>query len=79
MNITETTIPDVSIENIDKSKIVLADSIIQNVYPLFDEVFNTRVEELESLQGTLKNKRTQVIEEKNSLQEMNSAPLLKIS
>lgn len=70
MDITETKIPDVSIENIDKAKIVLAENIIKNVYPLFDEVFNTRVSELEELQNKLKGRREQVKEEKNNLQEM---------
>jgi len=70
MNIRETIIPDVSLENIDQSKLVLADSIIQNVYPLFDEVFNTRVEELQELQNVLKARKQLVKEEKYALQEM---------
>jgi ATP-dependent Lon protease len=70
MNISETNIPDVSLENIDESKVVLAESIIKNVYPLFDEVFNTRVSELEEFQVILKNKRNQVREEKDNLQVM---------
>jgi len=70
MEISETTIPDVSIENLDQSKIVLAESIIQNVYPLFDEVFNTKVEELQELQDFLKDRKIKVKEEKDSLQAM---------
>ena len=38
MNIIETKIPDVTSEEIDRSKIILADSIIKDVYPLFDEL-----------------------------------------
>lgn len=70
MIIKETTIPDVSLENIDQAKLILADSIIQNVYPLFDEVFNTRVAELQELQDVLKLKKEIVKEEKSALQEM---------
>jgi len=70
MEISETTIPDVSIQNLDQSKIVLAESIIQNVYPLFDEVFNTKVEELQELQDFLKERKTKVKEEKDNLQAL---------
>lgn len=70
MEISETTIPDVSIQNLDQSKIVLAESIIQNVYPLFDEVFNTKVEELQELQDFLKDRKTKVKEEKDNLQAL---------
>lgn len=70
MIIKETTIPDVSLENIDQAKLILADSIIQNVYPLFDEVFNTRVAELQELRDVLKLKKEFVKEEKRALQEM---------
>lgn len=70
MNIIETSIPDVIPENIDESKIVLAESIIQNVYPLFDEVYNTRISDLNELQKTLKTKRSSVLSEKDSLQTL---------
>lgn len=70
MNICETSIPDVSLENIDQSKVVLAESIINNVYPLFDEVLNTRVSDLGELQESLKSKRSKVLEERDLLQEM---------
>ena len=70
LNIIETSIPDVIPENIDESKIVLAESIIQNVYPLFDEVYNTRISDLNELQKTLKTKRSSVLSEKDSLQTL---------
>jgi len=70
MNITETKMPDVIPENINESKIVLAESIIQNVYPLFDEVYNTRVSDLGNLQKTLKTKRSSVLSEKDNLQTL---------
>lgn len=70
MNIIETEIPDVAIENLDQSKIILANNIIKNVYPLFDEVFNTRLNELDDFQQILKDKKRQVKEEKDNLQGM---------
>jgi len=73
MNITETEIPDVSIETIDHSKVILANNIIKNVYPLFDEVFNSRVSELDELQQKLKARKIQVKEEKDNLQGMVNA------
>jgi len=70
MNIIETEIPDVAIENLDQSKIILANNIVKNVYPLFDEVFNTRLNELDDFQQILKDKKRQVKEEKDNLQGM---------
>jgi len=70
LNIIETSVPDVIPENIDESKIVLAESIIQNVYPLFDEVYNTRISDLNELQKTLKTKRSSVLSEKDNLQTL---------
>ena len=70
MNIIETEIPDVTIENLDQSKVILANNIVQNVYPLFDEVFNTRLNELDDFQQLLKDKKRQVKEEKDKLQSM---------
>ena len=70
MNIIETEIPDVTIENLDQSKIILANNIVKNVYPLFDEVFNTRLNELDDFQQLLKDKKRQVKEEKDKLQGM---------
>jgi len=70
MNIVDTKIPDVSVETLDKSKIILADNIVKNVYPLFDEVFNSRISELDHLQKELQSKKMKVKEEKNNLQLM---------
>jgi len=45
MNIVETDIPDVTRSNIDESKKIIADNIIKNVYPLFDEVYTAKLNE----------------------------------
>jgi len=49
MNIVETNIPNITHKNFDQSKTNLANSIIENVYPLFSEVYTIRTEEIEDL------------------------------
>jgi len=68
MIITETNYSDVHTENINQSKLVLADNIIRNVYPLFDEIFNAKVEKVESLKSELEKKKTLIAEDKQKLE-----------
>lgn len=70
MIITETNIPNILPDNIDTAKTVLANNIITNVYPLFNEVYNTRVEEIEELKKELKRKKELVQKHKVSLEQM---------
>lgn len=70
MIITETNIPNVVPENIDNAKQILAENIIENVYPLFDEVYSTRVEEIELLKKDLTRKKELVQNHKQALEEM---------
>lgn len=70
MIIEETNIPNVVPNNIDESKEVLADNIIANVYPLFNEVYNTRVEEIDTLKTALTRKKDLVKKHKSSLEGM---------
>jgi len=70
MNIVETNIPNVVPENIPKSKTVLADNIIANVYPLFNEVYNTRVEEIDTLKKQLATKKDLVQKHKHALEQL---------
>lgn len=70
MIIVETNIPNVLPDNIDESKTVLANNIIANVYPLFNEVYSTRVEEIDNLKALLKEKRDLVIKHKTTLEQM---------
>ena len=60
MIIVETNIPNVVPDNINHSKTVLANNIISNVYPLFNEVYSTRVEEIERLEKNYKEKEIQL-------------------
>lgn len=68
MIIEETKIPNVSPSNIEKSKVILAESIINNVYPLFNEVYTGNIEEVKNLEKKLDVKKKQVISEKNDLE-----------
>lgn len=69
MNIIETKIPDVHEENINQSKVVLADNIIRNIYPLFDEIFSTKVKQVNELEKMLENKKVKVLESKRQLEQ----------
>lgn len=70
MKLEITSIPNVIPENIDESKLVLANNIIQNVYPLFNEVFNSKVEEIDGLKQKLHNKKNKVQENKKELEQL---------
>ena len=70
MNIIETNIPNVLPTNINESKMVLADNIIANVYPLFNEVYSTRVEEIDVLKISLIQKKELVLKHKVALESM---------
>jgi len=68
MIIQETTVPDVTEENLNKSKQTLAENIIKNVYPLFNEVYNSKLSGVDKLKYSLTEKRMLVKEKKNELQ-----------
>ena len=70
MNIVETNIPNVLPTNIDESKMILADNIIANVYPLFNEVYSTRVEEIDKLKISMTQKKELVKKHKIALEKM---------
>ena len=70
MNIVETAYPDIVPSNIEASKVELSNKIIKNVYPLFDEVHINKVSENKDLKKELEDKKSQVKEEKEKLEEM---------
>lgn len=73
MRIEYTNIPNVVPETINISKQVLADNIIQNVYPLFDEVYKSKVDGIEKHKDKLKAKKEEVAKQKNELQALMDA------
>jgi ATP-dependent Lon protease len=72
MKIEITNIPNVVKDTVDESKLVLAENIIKNVYPLFDEVYNSKVSGIDKLNNELKQKKKHVISEKNELENIMS-------
>ena len=69
MNITETNIPDVTKKNIDKNKQFIADSIINNIYPLFDEVLIAKKDKLNELQRLIKERKVSLKDKKRTIEE----------
>lgn len=67
MKIITTNIPNVVSENIEQSKIVLADNIIQNVYPLFNDIYKSKMDSTVKMVKELKRKRSLVLKEKDEL------------
>lgn len=73
MNIIETSVPDVTKHNISKNKETIADSIIENVYPLFDEVYQAKLDRVVQLQNRIKTGRKKLKNEKETMQQLLSA------
>jgi hypothetical protein len=67
MNITYTKIPDVTKNNIDESKEILANNIIENVYPLFDDVNKGKEKEAIKYKDNLSKLRSVLKYEKDKL------------
>jgi hypothetical protein len=72
MNIIETKIPDVTPESINNSKLILANNIIKNVYPLFDEVYQGKIGTVSPAKRILKEKKMQVRERSQKIEELMS-------
>jgi hypothetical protein len=70
MNIIETNIPDVTESNISENKEVIADSIIENVYPLFDEVYQAKSAQVFDLKNRIKTGKNQMKKEKETMQQL---------
>lgn len=70
MKIIETKIPNVVPETIEKSKQVLANNIIRNVYPLFNEVYHSKVDNVQKLKKELETKKSVVSSEKEMLESI---------
>jgi len=69
MNIIETNIPDVTPDNLDQSKLTLANNIIHNVYPLFDEIYTEKVDQVDDLKREIKTNREKMKSQKDSIEK----------
>ena len=72
MNITTTNIPDVTYENINQTKQLMADNIIANVYPLFDEVYQAKKSRIKELQLEIYERKTSLKNQKRTIEELMS-------
>lgn len=70
MNITTTQYADVTEDNLDESKVILADNIISNVYPLFDDVYTEKVSQIKKLRSIYSSRKEKVIKNKENLEIM---------
>ena len=73
MNIIETSVPDVTKHNISLNKEKIAESIIQNVYPLFDEVYQAKLDTVFQLKNRIKTGREKISTEKETMQQLMTA------
>lgn len=70
MILKESKIPDISKKNINESKEIIADNIIRNVYPLFDEVYQAKTEHLTELKRKLLDGSSQIKNEKETMEKL---------
>ena len=68
MNTIETNILDITKSNMDQTKLNLADQIIENVFPLFDDFNSTKNSEIEDLKTSLASKKSIVQKKKHHLE-----------
>jgi hypothetical protein len=70
MKIIETEIPDITETNLDESKVILADNIIKNVYPLFDDVYTEKVSQSKRLKKLYSERKDKVMTNKKNIEVM---------
>lgn len=73
MILKETQIPDITKKNISQSKEIIADSIISNVYPLFDEVYQGKLGQVGELKSKLRSGTSQIKNEKETMEQLMEA------
>jgi hypothetical protein len=70
MKIVETSIPDINIKNIDKSKLNLAEKIVKGIHPLLDDVYREKTKQLEEFKDDYKVLRQKVHRRKEELEQL---------
>lgn len=70
MKLTTSNIPDVTESNVDQSKQILAHSIIENVYPLFDEIQKSKDDNITTLKRNLSKRQKELKDEKTTLESL---------
>ena len=72
MKIINTGIHDTNFKDINKSKLNLSNKIIENIFPLLEDIRSSKLEELETLKFELSRKAKKIKEDKNELETMVS-------
>ncbi|MCF7927440.1 MAG: hypothetical protein K9L74_07720 [Candidatus Izimaplasma sp.] len=70
INISETTVPDITKNNIDRSKQNLAESIIEQTYPLFDELYLQKEKEYNDIEDNISITHKNLLDKKQELEEL---------
>jgi len=70
MIIEETEIPNILPNTIDQSKIILANNIIKNVYPLFGEIYGERQRDISMLKEEISHKQVDILTAKDELEKL---------
>jgi hypothetical protein len=70
MRIIETSIPDINETNIDQSKLLLAQDIINNISPLLNEAYSTKTNNKRKLQEEVKASKKKINEEKGDVERI---------
>jgi len=70
MNIIETKIPDIDVKDIDQSKVNLAEKIIHNINPLFDDLQQIKIDKFETNVNEFNQLKTKVLSNKNEIENL---------
>jgi hypothetical protein len=70
MNIIETEIPDIDIKNIDQSKVDLAEKIIYNINPLFDDLRQVKMEDIKFKNNEYKQLQKNIQTNKTNIESL---------
>ena len=70
MNIIETQIPDINVDHIDKSKVQLAEKIIHNINPLFDDLKQEKISEFQFKANEFKQMKKNVLSNKTEIETL---------
>lgn len=70
MRILETDINDIVIENLEISKLKLADNVISYIQPIFSKDYKEKVSEIKTLRKSIDDKKENIKKEKDELENL---------
>jgi len=70
MRIIETDINDITTENVNESKMNLADDIISYIHPIFSREYNKKIREIKDLKKSLSEKKEKIKNNKIELENL---------